>query len=151
MTKSATIRLPWFPAPDTGLLLTHLLIVADQDRSRAFYRDVLGAEVVRERDPAVLRLSNSWLIINVGGGPTDDKPDVIAAPPQSAHTLTSALNIRVADVHAVYKDWQKRGAEFLTEPKDHGDEIRCYIKDPDGHLIEVGQSVNATAAARGGR
>src|ERR1700740_1406259 len=102
----STVELPRFPAPETGILRPHLLIVADQDRSRAFYRDVLGAEVVRERDPAVLRLSNSWLIINVGGRHTAGKPDVIAAPPQSAHTLTSALNIRVADVHAVYKDWQ---------------------------------------------
>jgi lactoylglutathione lyase len=127
-------------APSEGLLVTHLLIVADQDRSREFYRRVMGAEVVRERDPVMLRLSNSWLILNSGGGPTDDKPDVIAAPPQSAHVLTSALNIRVADVAAVYREWRARGADFLTEPKDHGSEIRCYLKDPDGHLIEVGQS-----------
>jgi catechol 2,3-dioxygenase-like lactoylglutathione lyase family enzyme len=129
-----------FPAPSEGLVLTHLLIVADQDRSREFYRHVLGAEVIRERDPVALRLSNSWLIINTGGGPTDDKPDVIAAPPQSSHVLTSALNIRVADANAVYQEWKARGGEFLTEPKDHGREIRCYMRDPDGHLIEVGQS-----------
>jgi catechol 2,3-dioxygenase-like lactoylglutathione lyase family enzyme len=128
------------PAPSEGLLVTHLLIVADQDRSREFYRRVMGAEVVRERDPVMLRLSNSWLILNAGGGPTDDKPDVIAAPPQSAHVLTSALNIRVADVAAVYREWRARGADFITEPKDHGSEIRCYLKDPDGHLIEVGES-----------
>ncbi|MBV8712221.1 MAG: VOC family protein [Solirubrobacterales bacterium] len=121
-------------------MVTHLLIVSDPDRSREFYRRVTGAEVVRERDPVMLRLSNSWLILNPGGGPTDDKPDVIAAPPQSAHVLTSALNIRVADVAAVYREWRARGAEFLTEPKDHGAEIRCYMKDPDGHLIEVGQA-----------
>ncbi|MBV9428180.1 MAG: VOC family protein, partial [Bradyrhizobiaceae bacterium] len=90
--------------------------------------------------PVALRLSNSWLILNSGGGPTDDKPDVIAAPPQSAHVLTSSLNIRVADVATIYREWRARGAEFLTEPKDHGTEIRCYMKDPDGHLIEVGQS-----------
>ena len=129
-----------FPAPSDGLLVTHLLIVADQDRSREFYHTVLGAEVIRERDPAVLRLGNSWIILNVGGGPTSDKPDVIAAPPQSAHVLTSALNIRVADIAAVYREWRARGAEFLTEPKDRGSEIRCYMKDPDGHLIELGQS-----------
>jgi lactoylglutathione lyase len=129
-----------FPAPSEGFVLTHLLIVADQDRSREFYRKVLGAVVIRERDPVVLRLSNSWLIINAGGGPTDDKPDVIAAPPQSSNVLTSGLNIRVADVNAVYREWKARGAEFLTEPKDHGREIRCYMRDPDGHLIEVGQS-----------
>jgi lactoylglutathione lyase len=128
------------PAPSEGLLVTNLLIVADQDRSREFYRRVMGAEVVRERDPVMLRLSNSWLILNTGGGPTDDKPNVIAAPPQSAHVLTSALNIRAADVAAVYREWRARGADFLTEPKDHGSEIRCYLKDPDGHLIELGQS-----------
>ena len=129
-----------FPAPVEGMLVTHLLIVSDQDRSREFYEKVLGAEIIRRRDPVALRLSNSWLILNTGGGPTDDKPDVIAAPPQSAHVLTSGLNIRVADVKAIYRDWRLRGAEFLTEPKDHGSEIRCYLKDPDGHLIEVGQS-----------
>jgi lactoylglutathione lyase len=136
-----------FPAPSEGFVLTHLLIVADQDRSREFYRNVLGAEVIRERDPVALRLSNSWLIINTGGGPTDDKPDVIAAPPQSSHVLTSALNIRVADVNAVYQEWKARGAEFLTEPMDHGHEIRCYMRDPDGHLIEVGQSTGILTQA----
>ena len=129
-----------FPAPVAGLLVTHLLIVSDQDRSREFYHTVLGAEIIRARDPVALRLSNSWLILNSGGGPTDDKPDVIAAPPQSAHVLTSGLNIRVADVETIYRVWRSRGAEFLTEPKDHGGEIRCYLKDPDGHLIEVGQA-----------
>lgn len=134
-----------FPAPAEGFVVTHLLIVADQDRSREFYHNVLGAEVIRERDPVALRLSNSWLILNAGGGPTDDKPDVIAAPPQSAHVLTSGLNIRVADVEAIYREWRGRGAEFLTEPKDHGTEIRCYMKDPDGHLIEVGQATGILA------
>jgi lactoylglutathione lyase len=129
-----------YPAPSEGLLVTHLLIVADVDRSREFYRGVLGAKVVRERNPAMLKLSNSWLILNVGGGPTDDKPDVIAAPPQSAHVLTSSLNLRVADVEATYREWRAKGADFLTEPKNHGTEIRCYMRDPDGHLIEVGQS-----------
>jgi catechol 2,3-dioxygenase-like lactoylglutathione lyase family enzyme len=128
------------PAPAEGLLVTHLLIVADPDRSREFYSRVMGAEVVRERDPVMLRLSNSWLILNSGGGPTDDKPDVVAEPPRTSAVLTSALNMRVADVAAIYREWSARGAEFLTEPKDHPHEIRCYLKDPDGHLIEVGQS-----------
>jgi catechol 2,3-dioxygenase-like lactoylglutathione lyase family enzyme len=129
-----------FPAPSEGFIVTHLLIVANQDRSRDFYSNVLGGQVIRERDPAVVRLRNSWIVINSGGGPTDDKPEVIAAPPESSHVLTSSLNIRVADVWATYREWRSRGAEFLTEPKDHGQEIRCYIRDPDGHLLEVGQS-----------
>ena len=134
-----------FPAPREGFVVTHLLIVSDQDRSREFYRRVMEAEVVRERDPAVLRVSNSWLILNSGGGPTDDKPDIIAAPPQNPNLLTSALNIRVADIATVYRDWKARGAAFLTEPKDHGREIRCYMRDPDGHLIEVGQATGILA------
>jgi catechol 2,3-dioxygenase-like lactoylglutathione lyase family enzyme len=47
--------------------------------------------------------------------------------------------VRVADIHAVYDDWKARGATFLTPPIDRGREIRCYVRDPDGHLIEVGQ------------
>lgn len=129
-----------FPAPNEGLVVTHLLIVKDQDSSREFYREVIGAEVVRERDPVVLRLSNGWITLNAGGGPTDDKPDVIAAPPANPSMLSSSLNLRVADVWAIYREWRERGAEFLTEPKDHENEIRCYLRDPDGHLIEVGQA-----------
>lgn len=129
-----------FPTPTEGIILTHLLIVTDQDRSLEFYSRVLGGQVIRERDPAVVRLSNSWIVIDSRGGPTDDKPEVIAAPPQSSHVLTSILNIRVADVWSMYRNWRARGAEFLSEPKDLGLAIRCYIRDPDGHLIEVGQS-----------
>lgn len=128
-----------FPAPDEGFLITYLLIVADQNRSRDFYSHVLGGKIIRERDPAVVRLNNSWVVINSAGGPTDDKLDVIAAAPESSHVVISGLNIRVADVWAIYHEWSARGAQFLTEPKDHGQEIRCYIRDPDGHLIEVGQ------------
>jgi catechol 2,3-dioxygenase-like lactoylglutathione lyase family enzyme len=61
-------------------------------------------------------------------------------PPRNPDEASSFLNIRVADVHACYEDWRRKGAEFLTEPKDHAAEIRCYMRDPDGYLIEVGQS-----------
>jgi len=129
-----------FPAPRTGFVLTHFLVVSDQDRSREFYQSVFGATVVRERDPVILRLANSWLILNVGGGPTDDKPTVTLTTPADPDRTSAFLNIRVADIAAAYADWSARGAEFLTEPKDHGREIRAYIRDPDGHLIEVGQA-----------
>jgi catechol 2,3-dioxygenase-like lactoylglutathione lyase family enzyme len=130
---------PDFPAPTEGFVVTTLLIVSDVARSRAFYERVFGAVAVREGEPAMLRIANSWLIINRGGGPTDDKPAVTAAAPKSSDTLTMALNLRVADVHACYDLWRSRGAEFLTEPKVHAGETHCYIRDPDGYLIEVGQ------------
>jgi lactoylglutathione lyase len=129
-----------FPAPESGFVVTHFLVVSDQDRSRDFYVSVFGAEVVLERDPVIMRLANSWLILNVGGGPTDDKPAVTLAPPDDPDRTSAFLNLRVADIAACYAEWSARGAEFLTEPKDHAAEIRAYIRDPDGHLIEVGQS-----------
>jgi lactoylglutathione lyase len=131
---------------EQNMTLTLLLIVRDQDRSRTFYRDVLGAEVVMERDPCILRFHNSSIILNEGGGPTEDKPGVTMQAPADAHTVSSALNIRVGDVQAVYADWRARGAQSLTPPVDRGAEIRCYLSDPDGHLIEVGQTTRARPA-----
>ena len=65
---------------------------------------------------------------------------LILETPRDPNRTSAFLNIRVADIQAVYRGWRARGAEFLTEPKDHGRELRCYLRDPDGHLIEVGQS-----------
>ncbi len=128
------------PAPEQGFVITHFLVVADMDRSREFYSTLLGGEVVLERSPVIMKVANTWLILNEGGGPTDDKPDVILETPSDPHRTSAFLNIRVADIAAVYDDWRRKGAEFLTEPKDHGREIRAYVRDPDGHLIEVGQA-----------
>jgi len=129
-----------FPAPQSGFVVTHFLVVSDQDRSREFYRSVFGATVVLEHDPVIMKLANSWLILNVGGGPTDDKPTVSLAPPDDPDRTSAFINLRVADIAACYAEWSAKGAHFLTEPKDHASEIRAYIRDPDGHLIEVGQS-----------
>jgi len=135
-----------FPAPRSGFVVTHFLVVSDQDRSRDFYRTVFGATVVMERDPVIMKIANSWLILNVGGGPTDDKPTVTLAPPADPDHASAFLNLRVADIRAAYADWSAKGAQFLTEPKDHGREIRAYIRDPDGHLIEVGQTTPGPGA-----
>jgi catechol 2,3-dioxygenase-like lactoylglutathione lyase family enzyme len=129
-----------FPSPAEGFVITHFLVVSDQDRSREFYKSVFGAQVLIERDPVIMKVANTWLILNVGGGPTDDKPTVTLETPRDPNRASAFLNVRVADIHQVYKDWSAKGAKFLTEPKDHGREIRAYIRDPDGHLIEVGQS-----------
>jgi catechol 2,3-dioxygenase-like lactoylglutathione lyase family enzyme len=128
------------PNPRQGILLTHFVVAADVERSVAFYSDVLGGEMVMQGEPSIVQLANSWIIINVGGGPTVDKPDVILETPPDPTRTSSFLNIRVADIQAVYDQWRSRGAEFITPPKDLGSEIRCYVRDPDGHLIEVGQT-----------
>jgi catechol 2,3-dioxygenase-like lactoylglutathione lyase family enzyme len=129
------------PAPTEGFVITHFITSADVPRSRDFYADVLGAEILRDGVPSILALANGWVIINVGGGPTDDKPTVTLEPPTDPNRASSFLNIRVADCQAIYDEWSARGAEFLTPPTDHGTEIRCFLRDPDGYLIEVGQHV----------
>jgi catechol 2,3-dioxygenase-like lactoylglutathione lyase family enzyme len=128
------------PIPSEGILLTHFIVSGDVERSRRFYSEVLGGEVVRAGEPSFVALSNSWIIINSGGGPTDDKPTVTLETPPDLDRTSSFLNIRVADIEAVYSEWSSRGAPFLTPPKEHATEWRCYIRDPDGHLIEVGQT-----------
>jgi lactoylglutathione lyase len=121
-------------------VVTNTLIVNDIQRSVAFYRDVLGAVVLREGEPTFLRLGNIWLTINGGGGPTDDKPEVFASPPRDPNVLSIFLNLRVTDIHRCYELWSSRGAKFITEPKVHATELRCYMHAPDGYLIEVGQT-----------
>jgi catechol 2,3-dioxygenase-like lactoylglutathione lyase family enzyme len=128
------------PVPAEGILLTHFIVSEDVERSRRFYTEVLGGETVRVGEPSLVALANSWIIINVGGEPADDKPTVTLETPPSPNRVSSFLNIRVADIQAVYSEWSSRGAEFLTAPKEHATEIRCYIRDPDGHLIEVAQT-----------
>jgi catechol 2,3-dioxygenase-like lactoylglutathione lyase family enzyme len=127
------------PAPEEGFVLTHFIVSADVPRSAAFYSDVLGGEVVMEGEPTIIQLANSWVIINVGGGPTEDKPEVVLETPTDPNRVSAFLNIRVADIQRCYEEWSARGAEFLTPPQQRQTEIRCYMRDPDGHLIEVGQ------------
>jgi catechol 2,3-dioxygenase-like lactoylglutathione lyase family enzyme len=131
------------PRPTEGILLTHFIVAADVERSRDFYAGVLGGQTVLEGEPTIVQLANSWIIINVGGGPTVDKPDVILEPPNPTRS-SSFLNIRVADIQAVYDEWSARGGQFITPPQDLGSELRCYLRDPDGHLIEVGQTTLQT-------
>src|SRR5215470_13760948 len=129
-----------FTPPAEGIVLAHFIVSDDVERSRRFYTDVLGGKLVFAGDVTYIALANSWIIINTGGGPTDDKPTVTLEAPTDPDRVSAFLNIRVADIAAVHADWSARGAQFLTPPIDRGPEIRCYLRDPDGHLIEVGQS-----------
>jgi catechol 2,3-dioxygenase-like lactoylglutathione lyase family enzyme len=130
------------PPPADGIVLTHFIVSDDVERSRRFYTEVLGGTLAFSRGVTNVRLANSWIVINAGGGPTDDKPEVTLETPRDPNRVSSFLNIRVKDIAAVYAEWSARGAQFLTPPKQHQYEIRCYIRDPDGHLIEVGQTTD---------
>jgi catechol 2,3-dioxygenase-like lactoylglutathione lyase family enzyme len=132
--------------PGQGIVLAHFIVSDDVERSRRFYTEVLGGRVVFSGkggdEVTYVALANGFIIINGGGGPTDDKPTVSLETPRDPDRVSSFLNIRVEDIQAVYAEWSARGAQFLTPPKQHQYEIRCYIRDPDGHLIEVGQTTD---------
>jgi putative intracellular protease/amidase/catechol 2,3-dioxygenase-like lactoylglutathione lyase family enzyme len=132
--------------PRDGISVAQFLTVADIQRSARYYEKVFDAQVLSLGDgnaPGYLRLANIWMILNVGGGPTPDKPSVTLSIPDPNH-INSFMNIRVGDIQACYKLWKSRGAEFITEPIPKYGEIRCYIRDPDGYIIEVGQSTDLT-------
>ena len=130
-----------FPASD--MELTHILVVSNIEDSRHFYEDILGSTVIREYGgtSCVLKFQGSWLLLVSGGEPTRDKPTTTFAPPHTPDIVSHAMTIRVPDCHVAYEILKSRGAEFLTPPVDWGGEIRCFFRDPDGHLLEISQAV----------
>jgi catechol 2,3-dioxygenase-like lactoylglutathione lyase family enzyme len=128
------------PAPDEGFVVTLFLTVRKVARSRDFYSRVLGGTVVIEENPCMVKLANSWIIMNPGGPPTPDKPGITVVDYEPGDTTSIFLNLRVADIQARYEEWKAKGAQFVTPPIDRGPETRCYMRDPDGYLIEVGQA-----------
>jgi len=128
------------PAPTVGFVVTMFITVRNVARSRAFYSEVLGGTVVLDENPCIVKLANSWILMNPGGPPTPDKPDITVVDYEPGDTTSIFLNLRVADIGACYREWSERGATFLTPPIDRGAELRCYMRDPDGYLIEVGQA-----------
>ena len=129
------------PFPTEGVELTQLLVVSDVERSKKFYADVLGASVYREYGgtSCVLSFQGNWLLLVTGGGPTEDKPGVTFAPPVDPASVSHQLTFRVPDCRGAYETLRSRGADFLTPPVDRGGEIRCFFRDPDGHLLEISE------------
>lgn len=129
------------PFPTEGVELTLLLVVSDIERSKRFYRDVLGASLFREYagTSCVFEFQGTWLLLVTGGGPTEDKPTVTFAPPADPDRVSHQLTMRVPDCQAAYETLSSRGAVFLTPPVDRGGEIRCFFRDPDGHLLEISE------------
>jgi catechol 2,3-dioxygenase-like lactoylglutathione lyase family enzyme len=127
--------------PVEGVEVTQLLVVADLGRACEFYRDVLGAELYREYGgtSAVFQFQGNWLLLVTGGGPTEDKPGVTFAPPTDVNTVSHQMTLRLPDCRAASEILRNRGAEFLTPPADRGGEIRCFFRDPDGHLLEISE------------
>jgi catechol 2,3-dioxygenase-like lactoylglutathione lyase family enzyme len=131
--------------PAAGMALTHILVVSDVDRSRDFYRDVLGASVYREYrgTSCVLQFLDTWLLLVTGGPPTADKPTVSFAAPADPDRVSHSMTIRVPDARGAFETLRGCGAVFLAEPVESDWEIRAFFRDPDGHLLEVSEAKSA--------
>jgi len=127
--------------PSEGMELTSLLVVKEMERSKGFYHDVLGATVFREYGgtSCVLQFLGNWILLVTPGGPTEDKPEVSFKAPSNPNDANSEMIIRVPDCQEAYQILESRGAPFLTPPYDWGQEIRCFFRDPDGHLLEISE------------
>lgn len=128
-----------FPGKD--MALTHILVVSNIEEAKKFYTNVLGAEIYREYggNSCVLQFLGSWLLLVTDGGPTEDKPTVTFATPDDPNRVSHAMTIRVPNCRSAYKELKLRGADFLTPPANRGSEIRCFFRDPDGHLLEISE------------
>ena len=135
--------MPTFPTDE--MVLSHILVVEDLDRAQAWYQNILGADLYRSYagTTAVFDFQGAWLVLVTGGGPTEDKPNVSMAPPDRPNRVSHSMTIRVPDCRAAYQALVERGADFLTEPVDHGGEVRAFFRDPDGHLFEISEAVEA--------
>src|SRR5271155_3629879 len=88
--------------PREGMSIAHFLTVADVERSARYSQKDFSARILSLGDgngPADLQLANIWIILNVGGGPTPDKPTVTLSVPDPNH-INSFMNFRVADIQA---------------------------------------------------
>lgn len=127
--------------PAEGMEATHVFVVSNPSASRRFYEGVLGAEVHREYGSSVvLRFLGSWFLLVSGGEPTADKPDVTFVPPPDPGAVSSEITIRVPDCRSAYETLRSRGADFLTPPVESESEVRCFFRDPDGHLLEISEA-----------
>jgi catechol 2,3-dioxygenase-like lactoylglutathione lyase family enzyme len=141
--------MPVFPADATDL--TRLLVVTDLGRSVAWYRDILGAELVGEYGgtSAVFRFVGCWLLLVTGGEPTSDKPTLTLASPREPDRPSAELIVAVPDCRAAHAELASRGAAFLADPVEYPWEIRAFFRDPDGHLFEISQRKHEASAPAG--
>lgn len=137
--------------PDAGAAVEPLLAVADLGRSLEFWQDQLGgAPLLRWDGYALLRLGAGRLHLAVTGDPPEDRA-VRLVPPRGRGEATGEVVLRVADCAAVVDRLEQRGVRFLGPPATPawGGEVRAFLHDPDGHLVEISSTTPDEGAPAG--
>lgn len=127
--------------PFEGSEISTILVVSDINKSKEFYIDGLGATIFREYGGTsmVIEFLGHWLVLVTSGEPSADKPTTSFLPPENLDSVSHSFTIRVKDCHRSYSILLEKGIDFITPPYDWGAEIRCFFRDPDGHLFEISE------------
>lgn len=126
--------------PFENSAITSILVVSDLLKSKSFYTDILGAELYREYpESVVLSFLDSWILLVLPGGPTEDKPGIHFRTQKDPDNVSHSFTIRVQNCEESYGILKSRGALFITSPFKRGNEVRCFFRDPDGHLFEISE------------
>ncbi|MHA6246505.1 VOC family protein [Pontibacter sp. CAU 1760] len=128
--------------PFQDAALTTILVISDMEKSKDFYLNKLGAELYRQYggDSIVLKFLDNWILLVTAGGPTEDKPDISFVPPPDPNSVSHSFTIRVQDCQHSYELLRSRKVNFITPPKQRNSEVRCFFRDPDGHLFEISET-----------
>ncbi len=127
--------------PFSGSEASVILVVSDLMKTREFYVDKLGAELFREYGGTTLvcQFLGMWIVLVTKGEPTADKPRIFYDKHTDNSIVDHSFTIRVKDCEESYNLLKQKGVEFITPPYRWEHEIRCFFRDPDGHLFEISQ------------
>ena len=121
--------------------ISPVLLVADLDRSVAYFRDKLGFDCEVNGDPpnfGIARRDEATILLAL----TDEAYRIVPNW-KIVHNMWNAY-IRVDDVDAVYAEVQERGAEIDYTIYDAPHGFREFgVQDPDGHDIAFGQPLGS--------
>ena len=129
--------------------VTPNLIVADIDRSTAFYRDVLGFSIVTTVPDAApfvfvwLQRDNVHVFLNARAGAAEDLPDFAARPIGGTNSLYMPVEADSVDdgIDALFRELEDR-ARVVMPLKTQFYGLREFgIEDPDGYLVLFAQRI----------
>ena len=87
------MNLPDAPVAREGFFVTHFFTVRNQEKSKDFYVRILGGKVIKPENPCYIKLANSWIVLNSGGGPTPDQPEILLETPPNLNRVNSLIYV----------------------------------------------------------
>lgn len=107
--------------------------VSDLERSRAFYGELLGLEEIERPD---FGLPGAWYQAGEAQVHLIAQPEGFAGgqPPPALNPIADHAAFEIDDYEKVLAELEARGVEVLPTSPAVG---QMWIRDPDGHIIEL--------------